>query len=71
MKIAQKEIRLGGQDQTAYRYCVFFIMTIIDDKSDQTEGVAGTTAAELMKYFSTSVYKGFQDNNAVSTTHKV
>ncbi|KAF9136393.1 hypothetical protein BGX30_011250 [Mortierella sp. GBA39] len=35
-----------------------------DDKSDQTEGVAGTTAAELMKYFSTSVYKGFQDNNA-------
>ncbi|KAF9092861.1 hypothetical protein BGX29_010255 [Mortierella sp. GBA35] len=35
-----------------------------DDKSDQAEGVAGTTAAELMKYFSTSVYKGFQDNNA-------
>ncbi|KAG0378495.1 hypothetical protein BGX24_003664 [Mortierella sp. AD032] len=35
-----------------------------DDKSDQAEGVAGTTAAELMKYFSTSVYKGFKDNNA-------
>ncbi|KAF9101395.1 hypothetical protein BGX27_011496 [Mortierella sp. AM989] len=34
-----------------------------DDKSDQTEGAAGTTAAELMKYFSSSVYKGFQDNN--------
>ncbi|KAF9965302.1 hypothetical protein BGZ70_005083 [Mortierella alpina] len=35
-----------------------------DDKSDQAEGAAGTTSAELMKYFSTSVYKGFQDNNA-------
>ncbi|KAF9908498.1 hypothetical protein EC991_009762 [Linnemannia zychae] len=35
-----------------------------DDKSEQAEGAAGTTAAELMKYFSTSVYKGFQDNNA-------
>ncbi|KAF9930011.1 hypothetical protein BGZ67_006013 [Mortierella alpina] len=35
-----------------------------DDKSDQAEGAAGTTSAELMKYFSSSVYKGFQDNNA-------
>ncbi|KAF9184103.1 hypothetical protein BGZ51_003569 [Haplosporangium sp. Z 767] len=34
-----------------------------DDKSDQAEGAAGTTSAELMKYFSSSVYKGFQDNN--------
>lgn len=38
----------------------------VDDKSDQAEGAAGTTSAELMKYFSSSVYKGFQDNNAVS-----
>lgn len=44
----------------------FFILQLLDDKSEQAEGVAGTTAAELMKYFSTSVYKGFQDNNAVS-----
>ncbi|KAG0042134.1 hypothetical protein BGZ83_000869 [Gryganskiella cystojenkinii] len=35
-----------------------------DDKSDQAEGVAGTTSAELMKYFSTSIYKGFKDNAA-------
>ncbi|KAG0267585.1 hypothetical protein BG011_002893 [Mortierella polycephala] len=35
-----------------------------DDKTDKAEGVAGTTSAELMKYFSSSVYKGFQDNNA-------
>ncbi|KAF9933498.1 hypothetical protein FBU30_005339 [Linnemannia zychae] len=35
-----------------------------DEKSDQAEGVAGTTAAELMKYFSASVYRGFQDNIA-------
>ncbi|KAG0206802.1 hypothetical protein BGX28_001828 [Mortierella sp. GBA30] len=35
-----------------------------DDKSDQTESAAGTTSAELMKYFSSSIYKGFQDNNA-------
>ncbi|KAF9896181.1 DnaJ sub C member 21, partial [Lobosporangium transversale] len=35
-----------------------------DDKSDQTESAAGTTAADLMKYFSTSAFKGFQDNNA-------
>jgi hypothetical protein len=46
-------------------------MAILDDKSEQAEGVAGTTAAELMKYFSTSAYKGFQDNNAVSATHKL
>ncbi|KAF9404883.1 hypothetical protein BGZ94_003894 [Podila epigama] len=35
-----------------------------DDKSDQAEGAAGTTTADLMKYFSASIYKGFQDNNA-------
>ncbi|KAG0328434.1 hypothetical protein BGZ99_005299 [Dissophora globulifera] len=35
-----------------------------DDLSDQSESSAGTTAADLMKYFSTSVYKGFQDNSA-------
>ncbi|KAI8602813.1 DnaJ domain-containing protein, partial [Dissophora ornata] len=35
-----------------------------DDKSNQSESSAGTTAADLMKYFSSSVYKGFQDNNA-------
>ena len=37
----------------------------LDDKSDQSEGAAGTTSAELMKYFSSSVYKGFKDNAAV------
>ncbi|KAF9376825.1 hypothetical protein CPB97_010584, partial [Podila verticillata] len=35
-----------------------------DDKSDQAEGAAGTTSAELMKFFSTSIFKGFKDNNA-------
>ncbi|KAF8938004.1 hypothetical protein BGZ58_001745 [Dissophora ornata] len=35
-----------------------------DDKLDQSESSAGTTAADLMKYFSSSVYKEFQDNNA-------
>ncbi|GJJ67819.1 DnaJ homolog subfamily A member 5 [Entomortierella parvispora] len=35
-----------------------------DDKSDQAEGAAGTTSAELMKYFSSSIYKGFKDNAA-------
>ncbi|KAF8983578.1 hypothetical protein BGZ46_009992 [Entomortierella lignicola] len=34
-----------------------------DDKSDQSETSAGTTAADLMKFFSSSVYKGFKDNN--------
>ncbi|KAF9357794.1 hypothetical protein BGX26_003055 [Mortierella sp. AD094] len=35
-----------------------------DDKSDQSESAAGTTAADLMKFFSSSIYKGFQDNSA-------
>ncbi|KAG0348803.1 hypothetical protein BG005_011307 [Podila minutissima] len=35
-----------------------------DEKSDQAEGAAGTTSAELMKFFSTSIFKGFKDNNA-------
>ncbi|KAG0366346.1 DnaJ domain-containing protein [Gamsiella multidivaricata] len=35
-----------------------------DDKSEQSEGAAGTTSAELMKFFSTSVYKGFRDDSA-------
>ncbi|KAF9433163.1 hypothetical protein BGZ76_009813 [Entomortierella beljakovae] len=35
-----------------------------DDKSDQSESSAGTTASDLMKFFSSSVYKGFKDNNA-------
>lgn len=43
---------------------------MIDDKSDQAEGAAGTTSAELMKFFSTSIFKGFKDNNAVRTERK-
>ncbi|KAG0002545.1 hypothetical protein BGZ79_002776 [Entomortierella chlamydospora] len=35
-----------------------------DDKSEQSESAAGTAAADLMKFFSSSVYKGFQDDNA-------
>ncbi|KAI1318103.1 hypothetical protein EDD11_007155 [Mortierella claussenii] len=35
-----------------------------DDKSDQAEGAAGTTTADLMRFFSTSAFKGFQDNAA-------
>ncbi|KAF9555910.1 DnaJ sub C member 21, partial [Lunasporangiospora selenospora] len=33
-----------------------------DEKSDQPEGAAGTTSADLMKYFSSTIYKGFKDN---------
>lgn len=65
-----KNILTEGLDNFfTYHYCggFFFIVQLLDDKSEQAEGVAGTTAAELMKYFSSSVYKGFQDNNAVST----
>ncbi|KAI8351674.1 hypothetical protein B0O80DRAFT_110882 [Mortierella sp. GBAus27b] len=34
------------------------------DPSDQTEGAAGTTSAVLMKYFSSTAFKGFEDDNA-------
>ncbi|KAG0002720.1 hypothetical protein BGZ65_002384 [Modicella reniformis] len=34
-----------------------------DDKLDQTEGAAGTTSSDLMRYFSSSVYKEFKDDN--------
>ncbi|KAI8351659.1 hypothetical protein B0O80DRAFT_455674, partial [Mortierella sp. GBAus27b] len=34
------------------------------DPSDQTEGAAGTTSAVLMKYFSSTAFKGFEDGNA-------